>query len=413
MLFNTDYRDVNKAEMLTRMIGVLRGPNAQDVLRQMLFDDTGNDFTCKFVYQTANMPTYFFAGGTLGQLILVDGARSNSLAATLMSGYLAAATLRGPNASNLELGRMRDTISADMSATLTQRGPINIWCGFSMGGAVATLLGGEFNDHNHADNQQIITFGAVRPSVSEFADSVRNMHIVRYMRDTDWVPLIPPHASLFLGGYVLPGGPQQRAFNRFVQPHGGIVINTGGALLPSLLPNAAVLPSVSDFSASIFTQVDNVWSEHGILKYNEDLNKALSLLPGRPIDVRPESRVEPRTVISATAERRAFIQQDAAMMRQGEIQMNGGEAIPRPRLFRAVKQRRVWWVYFGDKPVFAAPRKKRALSICRDFNSALRKLQRQGYVDASTFASQWVDYLNAASDPTSGFVPQLQTMLPS
>jgi hypothetical protein len=43
-------------------------------------------------------------------------------------------------------------------------------------------------------------------------------------------------------------------------------------------------------------------------------------------------------------------------------------------------------------------------------NAFLRSLQQRSIVNADTLARQWEEYLAAASDPTSGFEPQLNVV---
>jgi pimeloyl-ACP methyl ester carboxylesterase len=63
-----------------------------------------------------------------------------------------------------------------------------VLCGHSLGGAVATIIAAELQDH--LPNLELVTFGSPRPGGRRFRDRLRVPH-TRYVHADDVVPRIP------------------------------------------------------------------------------------------------------------------------------------------------------------------------------------------------------------------------------
>ena len=83
--------------------------------------------------------------------------------------------------------------------------------------------------------------------------------------------------------------------------------------------------------------------------------------------------------------------------------------IPDAQLFVAVKTGRVWYVTFGGIVIASAPHKRRARALAREGNAWLRRLQNEAVVYTNDLGSQFLAYLEVASDPASGFTPTINT----
>ena len=152
---------------------------------------------------------------------------------------------------------------------------------------------------------------------------------------------------------------------------------------------------------------------HNLTEYFRRM-QLLEAAANTPARQRPATAlIEPANPVTkkdATQQQEAAVQTIFATGRQQDAQP---VVVPQAAAFQAVRNGRIWTVYFGDTAVAVGPAKRRARAMARTGNDFLRHQQNQAVVDPTAFVAQMQTFFQLASDPTTGFQPQLNTVWPT
>jgi len=413
MLLQTLRQDANKAVFLCQLLAMFRVPNPVQAMLQKLFSAVPEPTQTFYWPASPTMPTVFCGYCPSLLFVAINGAENLTLARGLWNGYPGSAFSPRNDPQNDWLVAAATSIANELTLRFPAGRPRTILTGFSAGGAialnVATLLPPIFQ----RPTVETITFGSPRPGGISLARNLRTLNPVRWMNDDDWVPLIPPQVAYFTQLGVAYGTRAQQRFQNFVQPEGGILLGNTGSVGAAQLPNIATVPSVADFAADILGGYTGLAPTHALDEYQRRLVLAADrqTIGGGGSDWGgTEERPNPISAAAIARERDAA---SVVIYKAGEEQNSAGIALPDIRLFKARRTGRVWWVYFGDQRISAGPTRKRARAVARTGNEFLRRLQGQAFTDPATLETQFSNYIQAASDPASGFVPTLRIRLPN
>jgi hypothetical protein len=153
-------------------------------------------------------------------------------------------------------------------------------------------------------------------------------------------------------------------------------------------------------------------SGHSIQVYAARLRTMVPLQPALPLAVirNPPMPRHPQPAAREIVQHAAAVA--GTIVSVARQQMEGPLIIPTQNLFIAVRVGKIWRVRFGGVDVAIAPFRRRARGLALAGNNFLRRLQREAVVSPEDLAIQFTAYLAAASDPESGFRPQLNTTVP-
>jgi len=412
MLTDTLPANPVKGEFLAQLLSLLETPFANANMTNMIFQEQREQVTPILIPKTDIMPAWYFARTQSLLIVCIGGATSLALGRETWNGYVGSQLDTRNYPTNHALFDRAIDVSASLVATVPGGRATIILCGFSMGGAIATILAPMVKAAFPSSNLQCITFGAPRPGTTHLENYLRTIDLVRWMNDDDWVPLIPPRLAYFTQAGAILGTRVLQRIQNFTQPAGGRMLTTDGVVYSNQLPNRATVPSVSDFSAQLSGVDTGAWIPHRLAEYIRRLHMTAARTDQSARGGGNGSTNEQPRPVSAVAARRAVEEVNGPIFALGVAQNVIGVSIPRPRLWRAVRVGRVWWVYFGDLRICAAPIRKRAQGLANIANEFLRRLQSQAVVDPQALTDQLVEYIRLAADPTSGFTPTLSTQLP-
>jgi hypothetical protein len=282
--------------------------------------------------------------------------------------------------------------------------------GHSAGGAICFYLRKIVRASINFDTPTIVTFGAPKATRQRAPGVLGDQTETRFFNSDDPVPLIPPDVRRSAWWVGVPTARGLARASDFVIRQSGLELGIASTVRAWDEPSIAALTPVASVSAWLTSVQQDQLSPHSLDVYEGRLLGAIArqpVIPPATIRGLPVPRPDPvpiaeavRIVRSATAGVIAIAE------RQSQIQVN----IPPDRLFRAVRENGIWVCKFGDVIIASGPQKKRARAFAFSGNEFLRRLQRQGIVNTPDLANQFMLYLASASDPTSGFTPQLQTM---
>lgn len=289
----------------------------------------------------------------------------------------------------------------------------NRWfiCGYSSGGAVAVYVARVLVSLGiPAENISIIAFGSPKAVRNWSNVPVAPNKVCHWMNSDDAVPLIPPPISTFqrvMGGLSVADGQAIDGYQGFP---GGVSLQITGEMVASVLPVGNPTPAVQAIGEWLANQEVGRVNPHFLSIYEARLRLAISLLPAGSTQNAPTAPPPtPEPPIRVRGIQAAQVVADQAAAEQGAQQGAQPVTIPEPEVFVARKQGRIWYVQFGGVTIAMAPHRRGARALARQGNQWLRTLQNKALVAAGPLAQQFAEYLAAASDPTSGFTPVMQT----
>lgn len=411
MLKETGPYDLNKALWLAQLTQLLRSPNAAALCRSFLTQDIGYVVGDSFQPATPTQPAAYIGFNAEISVMVIDGAVNLPLAAGVWNGWRGSLFDSTTDVHNVFLQTLAAQLNTFRYNAVSISCPLDIVSGFSMGGALAHLLLGYTGTRFWPAKAQAITFGAPRSGGTWQWTDVERARICRYFNDDDFIPLLPPRISYWSSAGITIGDRAVRRFANYAHVKGGTMLGNTGSVIDAELPNVATVPDVVDLSSAFLGYENSLLAPHAITEYGRRLQLAIGRLPVAEIGTHstaPRENVERHV----TRDIRQAEQRSAAVIFNiGERQSEAPQVIPTVRLFKARRLGRVWWVYFGDQQIVAAPRRRRAQGLAAAGNDFLRRLQRQAVVDPAALGNQFAAYLELAADPTSGFSPTLNTSL--
>lgn len=309
--------------------------------------------------------------------------------------------------------------------------------GYSAGGAICYYLPQLFRNPDHRGRTiDICTFGAPRPGFRDLTTGINFTH-ARYMNSDDAVCLIPPRQETWSiwGGFL--GTATERRFNQFAHPQGGINISMTGELTSRGTPESIPAPPSASIGVWLHQQMEGLENPHSLTVYYARLLMAARNLPGGAM--LPGEEYQPDTTVGASGSGgnedgpglpdpmearqpgapppagrvpdlpRPVVEQ---LNRIARVQNEMPPRIPEDKHFTCEKEGGVWVVKFGGWVVAAGPSRRHCSSMAKMGNLFLKRMQSSAYVDVQTLRDTFEQYLAFASNPDSGFQPQLNTTFP-
>lgn len=357
-------------------------------------------------------PPYYWGVSDNTTVILIGPTQDIVMAAGLWFNYsLLSKTWSGP----LENGWAKDA-----AAAIVQRGRANhmptprqlILAGYSAGGMVAQAL---FNLYGPAGldlNPTLITIGSPRECGDTLRDAVGQSAVTRWMNDDDGVPLIPPRVQDGTGWLTITSPLDMIQYGRFCHTAGGVSLSSTGVPTSSVLPLSATLQPTLSIAAFLVQASLGTTGGHALNEYRRRLALARSTLGPAPQPMQPR---EPRE-LPADSRRQQLnqVQQQAVqnVFRAGQVQDAVAVQIPQTLKAKAVKQGRIWSVYWGDTFICTGPTKKKCLHAKNVFNAFLVSLQRMAITEPDALVHQFQNYFDLATEAGNGFVPIMQDEFP-
>lgn len=358
-------------------------------------------------------PSMFIAHGPTFAATFIGGVTNPTLALKYWQGFFLFNPLPFSTAPrNTFTEALSDFVMSELTALSVGVGALKVFVGHSFGGTVAQLCAARAQAMGGTSRGYWCTFGQPKWAKGQDAQIAGNVPGARWFNQGDPVPAFPFTVRDSLATLLLLSPLMQRQLGEFVQSRGGMQVNDDGTVDPEVLPTAATIGQVLSFITWIAGQDASADSPHSIRTYATRLQTAAAAVRQPMAALRLSTVQEQPSTVSnrlyTQAEQRIATTVSTLQAQQNVPLLN----VPRPRLFTATRQGRVYPINFGDVVVGLTSDKRTARSVCRQFNVALRHLQAIGFVDTENLISQFQAYLAAAADPGSGFSPVMNTNLP-
>lgn len=403
--------DLLLALYVLQIIRFLRLPGALDNIRALTEQTIGMGANITFVPVTSTMMAYvrIYWQGTC--LICMDGATRLQQYQSLAASYASPGSDRRYGYASDYLMQLASVVLADAVGSTYLPAPRVILAGQSLGGAVMVALGAGIKSQYDDLSISVLTFGSPRSGGYELARTYSVIDITRYMNNDDPVPLIPPrgNTSRISLATVPPSALLQ--WNRMDHTRGGVLLFEDGSTVPADLPSDDLVPFDKDIVSWLASMVQGESNPHSVPTYAWRIRAAMALNPQAPRPVVTEPDPEPRNHTTGR-EMAAMIQEVTKPIRaQGDVQAGTPVHIPREKAFRPVKRGSVWVCLFNERVVGIGPKERRARSMARNGNRLLRAMQPMSVVEVDAMLGAWDQYFGAASDPTKGFEPVMETKI--
>jgi hypothetical protein len=386
----------------------LRSLNPAASLNAVLAPLFGNGYQSQWESGTALRPAAFFAGNNHRKVMWIDGVSTNAQANAMMDGYSGGTSFGAFNGKNQYLHDTADWFFNRFQNSALVKPDHLDFVGYSLGGAIATLLKYKLVQTQSTYKSKVVTFGAPRAGNAQVAAALSNSPIARYMADADPIPLLPPRVTdvplliPFLGTLTM------IRYQTFVHTEGGIVLFANGGTAGLVLPPIAAMNPAGSLGAWYMGVENDPNNPHALTTYAGRLDTAIALAatPSQQnVAEAPREQVQEADRKDMTKEQRRVV---GVINAQGHAQNRTPAITPPARLFKAVHVGAVWYVEFGGEIVMTAPIETRARHIARAGNDFLRSMQKQAVVDPVTLLSQFTTFLELAADPASGFSPTIK-----
>lgn len=288
-LFSAPVNDYGLANQLCNIINGTEFPDPLATGVSVLNIYDGSVSLARTIPRVPPFPTIWIWQTPVAQYICIEPTRHADEAIALMLGYNAPpAPYPGGDLNPYLLG-FCTYAQAYLLGIISGGPPKLLFLGHSLGGACAIALAG-LNWQLGGYQQKIVTFGSPRPGGAALSRALKAIPLCRWMNAGDPVPTLPPRpegAPL----YWLSQG-QQAATNSclYVQPDGGIVLNTGSD--PTIAPTPPLTGNFSEYDlASWLLQTDEGGtSAHAMESYTSNLAALLAKYP--TVALHPESDAE-------------------------------------------------------------------------------------------------------------------------
>jgi hypothetical protein len=412
MDFNGFVNDPQKAVLFAECIQLLTSRDAQANIDALLRTATANPVFSVLMPGGPNVPTYYYGETAVARFLFVNGSETLGQANGYWNGALGGPLSPPFGASNSWLIQAANLITATMNGASFSRRAVLWVSGWSLGGAVAEVLALNWiSTLGYTPN--VVTFGS--PRAIDQADATRldaNRNVIRWMTDSDPVPLIPPSFAEAPSVALLYGVRASRRIAQFVHPGGGLSLDGVGNPSNAVVPPNAVL-NISGSVASFISGEDSVFGDaHAIAEY---VRRLTALVQSENTTHRRPPAGAPTEHPNPTHERemnRVVRAQAAALFKQASVQDAREVVVPPTFGFVAFRSSGLWMVALGDQAVAIGPSRRRARAFAREGNKWIRRMLTMGVTEAEALQTQLADFLTQAQDPTSGIVPTLATTIP-
>lgn len=287
-----------------------------------------------------------------------------------------------------------------------------VFAGWSLGGCEAMQCALDGADIGNWPMPRIATFGSPRFGNAALARRFGTSNMVRWMTDTDPVPILPPRVTDMPILPAIYGIQSTLRMGNFVHVTGGVSINPTGVIseaeTPPLAPAAFPLTLASWLAGADAAS----GSPHWIGTYATRLRLWIADHPENLSPVRVYAPIEPTGQSTRGHTAREQAAQEAMIFDQASAQEAVHNRIPRELLFHAVRVNRMWYVTFKGDVIAIGPTKKRAQGFAASGNDFLHRSLKEGYVDTDQLANSFRQWLSAAQDTGSGITPTIAGTLP-
>jgi hypothetical protein len=346
--------------------------------------------------------------------VFIDGITTQAQGVGIWNGYIDSPLLTASLQLNAWFTSAAFQIWTQLNSQIDSRPTIFI-SGYSAGGAIAVALALSIRLNWPNTRIVIIAFGAPRIITGTTLErnplTMPNLQFAHFMNSDDPVSLIPPNPTFFRRVVAgLSVGASLRLSQHREYPNGTNVTQTF-TFRPGNSPVDLPTPAENAIAGWMLAQADGLQTPHSIDTYVARLNAAVPNPTSQPILAPREQGVPQAWPIKPQGARQlineAVQTAFADSTRQNAVPVN----IPAPQLFQKVRQGNLWSVTFRGVTVALAPRKKRAAALARIGNAFLRRLQNEAVVNVDDLGQEFLGYLDDASNPESGFQPQMNTSL--
>jgi hypothetical protein len=364
----------------------------------------------KAVLTSGTIPTFYIAEGQSGWTIcLIDGCTTSGLATALVDGYtppITGATQyfanRWADISSDYIVGVLQSMSADSDLYVTV-------AGHSGGGIVAQLVADKLKFSFPANHIRWHTFGSPKCSYLSRARVADKTPGVRWIWHLDPIPLFP--LTFTDAPFLLPvvGLRTIISWSQFVHWEGGWQLVPDAVGHPEELPTSASVSPFQSVAAWLFSSETGSGTNHAIADYETFMGNEAAFYEHPASNLPAVAPVEAPPATSSRLLTNAEQQVVANIVNAENVQNAQPVAIPGPQVFLAQRQGRVWFVTFGGVVVSISASRRSARGLARLMNDAFRRLQRAAVVDPVAFNTQLGEYFVAATDPSGGFRPTMNT----
>jgi Lipase (class 3) len=287
-----------------------------------------------------------------------------------------------------------------------------VFAGWSLGGCECMQVALDGRDAGMWAMPKIATFGSPRFSNAQVARRFEGGFLVRWMCDTDPVPLVPPRVADMPVLPAVYGIAKTLRLGNFVHAPGGVSIDSHGVIVDA---------EVSPLASPAFPLALGSWllgadasagSPHFIGSYVTRIQSWINAHPNNQSAVRIFTPIEPVGQAPRSHLSREQAAAETELFRNAAVQEEAVQKIPPQLLFKAVKVGRLWYVTINDTVVSIAPTKRRARGYANAGNDFLRRSLKEGYVDTNQLIQSMQAWITAAQDASSGITPLIASTLP-
>lgn len=232
-------RDYAMAGPLANITDGLDSGGAPVALRNEAIDIIGPLDHDVFIAASAVCPQFAVFNSADATLIVICGAKTSDLIASIVVGYSIARFSRPPDGTtSIAVQGATVIIAAINSASIPVRDRI-IVAGHSWGGVVGFSVVSGFKRTGIGTSISLCTFGSPRPSDDRLPVAVGNTDIARFMNEGDKVPEAPPRPRDAAFMYALLPSAVSTNWQEFIQVGQGIQLHADRG------PTFTMLPGVS------------------------------------------------------------------------------------------------------------------------------------------------------------------------
>lgn len=360
---------------------------------------------------TALRPGFFYGGNQQRKVVYFDGCTTASQAVSLVNGYDNVSVAGAFSGRNGYLDACAQDAFTHMSAAGIGDPEHLDLVGYSLGGAIATVMMERLSVIQSVLKRKLITFGSPRALCTNPGTALATAQIGRWMADADPIPLIPPRV------YEAPTIVAQQnpltiiRWGNYAHTLGGMVVQADGSTFASHVPTSVAIDASLNLGLWYFSLDGGLNGPHSLNNYFASLSAAAAQVatPAQQ-NLEGETREQGQNEKQKTVSRRQR-EVETAINLAGNAQNANTVYVPPDRIFDTLRLGRIWYVTFGGEIVITAPIEKRARHIARAGNDFLRSLPKQALVDPVGLLQMMEQFLVASAAPESGFSPQIRTSL--
>lgn len=356
-------------------------------------------------------PVYYWAQYGSSLLVLLLGVQTRAQGERVQNGYLSGAFFADVNDQSEFYVKYADDVRNSIPNFAPPPTSITI-IGHSAGGCAAYFLSRMlFQRWATLAFTTVVCFGmpkAITRGLTTNYDPFFHCQSCNWINYDDPLPLLPPQTLTWTFSYGNGSLFGQRArVQSFIPPSKGKIIQSNLTISDGNAPPGISCPTTADFAAWYSLYGQQADSPHSLRTYVNRLTNAFALTPTPQPPPAPTPVPPAPPTPTPTMVRDAFAAQRATYTQQEGRNNAQIATYPESALFETVKEGNTWKVAYGGVVVAVGPGRKTAAALTRAGNELIKTLQRQGGVDPAMLTEQFTTMMGLATDPTSGFVPNI------